>query len=106
MITITVTSSVVIAAKTVTFTSADPEEFRACVELLKSAVPPYCRKFDPRRKCWHVAHEARGELELFLREAARELGAQVRREDGHTPPRRSARAQRLDPYEVLHLRES
>lgn len=100
MITITVTPSIVIAAKSVTFTSDDPEEFRLCVELLKAAIPAYARKFDSHRRCWHVTHEALGELELFLREAARELGAQVRREDGRQQPRRPAQA---DPYAALHL---
>lgn len=93
--------------------SSDPSAFRLAISMLKSFVNAYYRAYHPEMKVWNVAGAANESFFRWLSYVRVHCHAQVEWLSGAeaenetrgkwSPPREEAQ---LDPYAVLHLRES
>jgi hypothetical protein len=90
--------------------SDDPADFNLAINTLKSYISLEARAFDPQAKQWNIAKDADEMFQRWLVYARTVLGAKdewvkqsdSRRERHHARPRPQA----VDPYQVLHLRET
>jgi hypothetical protein len=86
--------------------------FSPCVSTLKEFIHAYSRSYEPTTRKWFIDEDAYAQLFQWLDYAHAELGARVEwqtssdrtREKPPEPP--PAKPKTIDPYAVLHLRET
>jgi hypothetical protein len=86
--------------------------FSPCVSTLKEFIHAYSRSYEPTTRKWFIDEDAYDQLFQWLDYAHAELGARVEwqtssdrtREKPPEPP--PAKPKTIDPYAVLHLRET
>ena len=105
----------------VTFRGGD---FSLCVSTLKSFIPAGLRGYTPATRQWFIDEDATHQMRRWLSYAETMIGARVEWIGGATygdsesyadyepewtpppPPRQKPKPKAVDPYQVLHLRET
>jgi hypothetical protein len=88
-------------------TDRDGWRFRQILESFKDFVPEDLRYFDVEERQWSIEPDGYGYLARWLRHMREQFGARVIIDPGPEPRARKApeRPARVDPYEILFLRE-
>jgi hypothetical protein len=98
--------------------SADSYVFKSLIDALKNFVSPVYRKYEPNARKWVVGEPATESFRRWLSYARTTFNAQVQWIGGEAyadpeaewapppPPRQKPKPKAVDPYQVLHLRET
>jgi DnaJ-domain-containing protein 1 len=104
--------------------SDEQQAFRLCIDTLKSFIAPGQRSYNPPTREWFVDEDATDQMRRWLSYAETMTGARVEWIGGATyedyesyadyepewtpppPPRQKPKPKAVDPYQVLHLRET
>jgi hypothetical protein len=84
------------------FQSADPLEFRVCVDTLKSFVEVPHRSYDPSAKTWNVSVSGYESLTKWISYICQTIDAEIKWQQEPPRPRQPKRPG-IDPYAALHL---
>ncbi len=83
--------------------SADPLEFRLCIDTLKSFVKVPNRSYDPDTKTWNVSESGYESLTKWINYICQSIDAEIKWQQP-SPPRQPKRpAPKVDAYAALHL---
>ncbi len=91
--------------------SEDGLTFKALIEALKNFVSPVYRRYEPATRKWVVGEPATESFRSWLSYARATFGAQVQwigetYEDPESEWTPKPKPKAVDPYQVLHLRET
>jgi DnaJ-domain-containing protein 1 len=83
------------------FQSADPLDFRVCVDTLKSFVEVPNRSYNPDTKTWNVSVSGYESLTKWISYICQTIDADFKW--SQPPPPRQPKRTGIDPYAALHL---